>query len=108
MSSARQVCQVSSVVGFGAWAVGGWMWGGVDRREAVDAITEAIDQGMNLIDTAHDGVASTYTLPPPCPPCPAPALPPPPPRAVLPPMPPLPAVLTSKILSSRPEMAVQL
>lgn len=43
----------ASVVGFGSWAIGGWMWGGIgDEREAVMAIHAAIDSGMNLIDTA--------------------------------------------------------
>ncbi len=28
----------ASVITFGAWAIGGWMWGGSDRKEAVDAI----------------------------------------------------------------------
>lgn len=42
----------ASVVGFGAWAVGGWMWGGTDEQESVRALRAAIDRGMNLIDTA--------------------------------------------------------
>ena len=43
----------ASVVGFGSWAIGGWMWGGLtDEKEAVEAIHAAIDSGMNLIDTA--------------------------------------------------------
>jgi methylglyoxal reductase len=43
----------ASVVGFGSWAIGGWMWGGLtDENEAVEAIHAAIDSGMNLIDTA--------------------------------------------------------
>lgn len=43
----------ASVVGFGSWAIGGWMWGGpADEKEAVKAIHAAIDSGMNLIDTA--------------------------------------------------------
>ena len=43
----------ASVVGFGSWAIGGWMWGGAaDENEAVAAIHAAIDSGMNLIDTA--------------------------------------------------------
>ncbi len=43
----------ASVVGFGSWAIGGWMWGGItDEREAIGAIHAAIDSGMNLIDTA--------------------------------------------------------
>jgi len=40
------------VVGFGAWAVGGWQWGGADDESAVRAIQAAIDCGMNAIDTA--------------------------------------------------------
>jgi aryl-alcohol dehydrogenase-like predicted oxidoreductase len=42
----------ASAVGFGAWAIGGWMWGGADEREAVRAIQAALDQGITLIDTA--------------------------------------------------------
>jgi len=41
-----------SVVGFGAWAIGGWMWGGTDEDQAVAAIHAALDNGVNLIDTA--------------------------------------------------------
>jgi aryl-alcohol dehydrogenase-like predicted oxidoreductase len=37
---------------FGAWAIGGWMWGGSDSKEAVRAIETAIDNGMTTIDTA--------------------------------------------------------
>jgi len=40
------------VVSFGAWAVGGWQWGGADDDAAVRAIHAAIDCGMNAIDTA--------------------------------------------------------
>src|SRR6266436_7756208 len=36
----------------GTWAMGGWMWGGTDKREAVATIRAALDQGINLIDTA--------------------------------------------------------
>jgi aryl-alcohol dehydrogenase-like predicted oxidoreductase len=32
--------------------MGGWMWGGTDERESVATIWAALDQGMNLIDTA--------------------------------------------------------
>ena len=42
----------ASVVGFGAWALGGWMWGGTDERESIDAIHAALDAGVDLIDTA--------------------------------------------------------
>jgi aryl-alcohol dehydrogenase-like predicted oxidoreductase len=37
---------------FGAWAIGGWMWGPTDDAAAIDAIRAAIDQGVNTIDTA--------------------------------------------------------
>ena len=41
-----------SVLAFGAWAIGGWMWGGADNRQAVQAIKAAVDLGMTSIDTA--------------------------------------------------------
>jgi methylglyoxal reductase len=42
----------ASVVAFGAWAVGGWFWGGADDQDSVDAIRRALDVGITLIDTA--------------------------------------------------------
>jgi aryl-alcohol dehydrogenase-like predicted oxidoreductase len=41
-----------SVVTFGAWAAGGWMWGGTERKDAVEAIRAAYDLGVTSIDTA--------------------------------------------------------
>lgn len=41
-----------SVVTFGAWAAGGWMWGGTERTEAVNAIKAAYNSGVTSIDTA--------------------------------------------------------
>ncbi|MFH6983708.1 aldo/keto reductase [Marinoscillum luteum] len=41
-----------SVITFGAWAAGGWMWGKTERSQAVDAIRSAYDQGVTSIDTA--------------------------------------------------------
>jgi len=41
-----------SRVGLGTWAMGGWMWGGTDERESVATIRAALEQGINLIDTA--------------------------------------------------------
>jgi aryl-alcohol dehydrogenase-like predicted oxidoreductase len=41
-----------SRVGLGTWSMGGWMWGGTDERESVATIRAALDQGINLIDTA--------------------------------------------------------
>jgi aryl-alcohol dehydrogenase-like predicted oxidoreductase len=39
-------------VALGTWAMGGWMWGGTDERESVATIRAALEQGINLIDTA--------------------------------------------------------
>jgi aryl-alcohol dehydrogenase-like predicted oxidoreductase len=41
-----------SVVTFGAWAAGGWMWGGTERSEAIKAIKAGLDLGVTSIDTA--------------------------------------------------------
>src|SRR5450759_1589404 len=41
-----------SVLAFGAWAIGGWMWGGADSKDAIKAIETAVDHGMTTIDTA--------------------------------------------------------
>jgi len=41
-----------SSIAFGAWAIGGWLWGGADKKDAVTAIETAIDNGMTTIDTA--------------------------------------------------------
>lgn len=41
-----------SVVTFGAWAAGGWMWGGTERKDAVKAIQVSFDAGVTSIDTA--------------------------------------------------------
>ena len=40
------------VIVFGAWAAGGWMWGGTERGEAIDAIRRSYDGGVTAIDTA--------------------------------------------------------
>jgi len=42
----------ASVVAFGAWAIGGWKWGGTDANAAIEAIDAAISEGINFIDTA--------------------------------------------------------
>jgi aryl-alcohol dehydrogenase-like predicted oxidoreductase len=42
----------ASTVAFGAWAIGGWQWGGTDDDEAISAIHAFLDVGGNLIDTA--------------------------------------------------------
>jgi aryl-alcohol dehydrogenase-like predicted oxidoreductase len=41
-----------SAVAFGAWAAGGWMWGGTELNDAVNAIRTAYDSGVTSIDTA--------------------------------------------------------
>jgi aryl-alcohol dehydrogenase-like predicted oxidoreductase len=41
-----------SRVALGTWAMGGWMWGGTDRRDSIATIHAALHQGINLIDTA--------------------------------------------------------
>lgn len=41
-----------SRIGLGTWAIGGWMWGGTDRTQAIRAIRQAFDMGINMVDTA--------------------------------------------------------
>jgi aryl-alcohol dehydrogenase-like predicted oxidoreductase len=41
-----------SELAFGAWAIGGWLWGGADAKDAIKAIETAVDSGMTTIDTA--------------------------------------------------------
>ncbi len=41
-----------STVTFGAWAAGGWMWGGTEQNDSVNAIKAAYDSGVTSIDTA--------------------------------------------------------
>src|SRR4051795_11615479 len=43
--------RVSPVI-FGAWAIGGWMWGGSEESDSIDAIRAALDAGVTTIDTA--------------------------------------------------------
>ncbi len=37
---------------FGAWAIGGWMWGGNDENDSIEAIRASVANGVNTIDTA--------------------------------------------------------
>jgi aryl-alcohol dehydrogenase-like predicted oxidoreductase len=41
-----------SVVGFGAWAIGGGMWGGRRDDDARSALARAFDRGVNFFDSA--------------------------------------------------------
>ncbi len=36
----------------GTWAIGGMMWGGSDEKESIATIHKALEQGINIIDTA--------------------------------------------------------
>ncbi|HUO09840.1 MAG TPA: aldo/keto reductase [Phycisphaerae bacterium] len=55
LAAARQLgkseVKVSPII-FGAWAIGGWMWGGQDEKEAIAAIHASVEAGVNTIDTA--------------------------------------------------------
>lgn len=42
----------ASRITFGAWAIGGWNWGGADEQQSIRAVHAAIDSGVNTIDTA--------------------------------------------------------
>lgn len=37
---------------FGAWAIGGWMWGGAEEKDGIEAVRAAYDSGITTIDTA--------------------------------------------------------
>lgn len=41
-----------SAITFGAWAAGGWMWGGSDAGAAIDAMKASYDAGVTSFDTA--------------------------------------------------------
>lgn len=42
----------ASRIGLGTWAIGGWLWGGSDKKQCIKTIYKSFDQGINLIDTA--------------------------------------------------------
>lgn len=41
-----------SAITYGAFAIGGWFWGGSDEQDAIRTIETAIDNGVTTIDTA--------------------------------------------------------
>lgn len=41
-----------SPIALGAWAIGGWMWGGNEKRESIRAVEACLDNGISTIDTA--------------------------------------------------------
>ena len=43
--------QVSPIT-FGAWAIGGWMWGGAEKKDSLRALQACLDYGITSIDTA--------------------------------------------------------
>lgn len=42
----------ATVVAFGAWAIGGWKWGGADAQASIAAVQASLDAGVDFIDTA--------------------------------------------------------
>ena len=43
--------QIPSII-FGAWAIGGWYWGGTNDTQSIRAIHASIDAGISAFDTA--------------------------------------------------------
>jgi aryl-alcohol dehydrogenase-like predicted oxidoreductase len=41
-----------SPITLGAWAIGGWMWGGSDKKDSIRAVESCLDHGITSIDTA--------------------------------------------------------
>ena len=41
-----------SAIAFGAWAIGGWMWGGNEKKDSLRALDASLDVGIDTIDTA--------------------------------------------------------
>ena len=48
----------ASRIALGTWAIGGWMWGGTEEKDAIATIHHALECGINLIDTAPASTAS--------------------------------------------------
>jgi aryl-alcohol dehydrogenase-like predicted oxidoreductase len=42
----------ASVITYGAWAIGGTMWGGTDEKASIESIHASLDAGVTTIDTA--------------------------------------------------------
>ncbi|MBD3265792.1 aldo/keto reductase, partial [bacterium] len=42
----------ATALALGTWAIGGWLWGGTDEKNSIEAIQASIDAGITLIDTA--------------------------------------------------------
>ena len=53
----------TSVVAFGAWAIGGWRWGGTDAQASVQAIQAGLDAGIKLaVFELRDQVAPPWEI----------------------------------------------
>lgn len=50
--SIKGLARPVSRIALGTWAIGGWMWGGPDDENAIKTIHRALDDGIDLIDTA--------------------------------------------------------
>ncbi len=50
-SLGKSKIQVSPIT-FGAWAIGGWMWGGAEKKDSLRALNACLDHGITSIDTA--------------------------------------------------------
>ena len=59
----------ASEIGFGAWGIGKQMWIGADDRESLQALHQAVDRGLNFVDTAlaygdgHETLAESELVP---------------------------------------------
>ncbi len=42
----------ASAITLGTWAIGGWLWGGTDKKNAITGIRKSIEMGVTSIDTA--------------------------------------------------------
>jgi aryl-alcohol dehydrogenase-like predicted oxidoreductase len=51
-ASIRNIEVPVSRIGLGTWSISGWMWGGCDQATSIKTIRAALDNGINLIDTA--------------------------------------------------------
>jgi aryl-alcohol dehydrogenase-like predicted oxidoreductase len=52
MANISGTIMAASRVALGTWTIGGWMWGGSVDKESISTILEALEHGINLIDTA--------------------------------------------------------
>lgn len=41
-----------SAITYGAFAIGGTMWGGSEKKDSIDSVKASIDSGVTTIDTA--------------------------------------------------------